>query len=164
MTPCLHVCQLRSFHVCSFFHDERTLLCMSMLERYSIFKLLLSLLDLAPSWSLYRDTEVLSIFFCSRLPCWNHGIELEVEFTQITHLVFLSTWVHLGNTDILSFPCGRISICLLRSYIKSYLYRCFRLHGVCKENPLAHVIGRLGLPLYRTSGDNSVLYDHDLER
>lgn len=37
------------------------------------------------------------------------------------------------------------------------------LHGVCDENPLAHVIGRLGLPLYRTSGDNSVLYDHDLE-
>jgi polyamine oxidase len=28
---------------------------------------------------------------------------------------------------------------------------------------LAPVIGRLGLPLYRTSGDNSVLYDHDLE-
>ncbi|XP_027343384.1 polyamine oxidase 2-like isoform X3 [Abrus precatorius] len=25
------------------------------------------------------------------------------------------------------------------------------------------MIGRLGLPLYRTSGDNSVLYDHDLE-
>uniref|UniRef100_A0A6N2KNG4 Amine oxidase domain-containing protein n=1 Tax=Salix viminalis TaxID=40686 RepID=A0A6N2KNG4_SALVM len=38
------------------------------------------------------------------------------------------------------------------------------LHGVCKENPLAPLIGRLGLPLYRTSGDNSVLYDHDLER
>ncbi|KAL6506821.1 Polyamine oxidase 2 [Orobanche hederae] len=38
------------------------------------------------------------------------------------------------------------------------------LHGVSKENPLASVIGRLGLPLYRTSGDNSVLYDHDLER
>lgn len=37
------------------------------------------------------------------------------------------------------------------------------LHGVCDENPLASVIGRLGLPLYRTSGDNSVLYDHDLE-
>ncbi|KVH95831.1 Amine oxidase [Cynara cardunculus var. scolymus] len=37
------------------------------------------------------------------------------------------------------------------------------LHGVCKENPLAPLIGRLGLPLYRTSGDNSVLYDHDLE-
>lgn len=43
-------------------------------------------------------------------------------------------------------------------------HRCDRLHGVCKENPLAAVIGRLGLPLYRTSGDNSVLYDHDLER
>ncbi|XP_061346789.1 polyamine oxidase 2-like isoform X1 [Gastrolobium bilobum] len=37
------------------------------------------------------------------------------------------------------------------------------LHGVSKENPLASLIGRLGLPLYRTSGDNSVLYDHDLE-
>uniref|UniRef100_A0A1D1ZGQ1 Putative polyamine oxidase 2 n=2 Tax=Anthurium amnicola TaxID=1678845 RepID=A0A1D1ZGQ1_9ARAE len=37
------------------------------------------------------------------------------------------------------------------------------LHGVSNENPLAHVIGRLGLPLYRTSGDNSVLFDHDLE-
>ncbi|XP_052178495.1 polyamine oxidase 2 isoform X1 [Diospyros lotus] len=37
------------------------------------------------------------------------------------------------------------------------------LHGVCQENPLAPLIGRLGLPLYRTSGDNSVLYDHDLE-
>ncbi|XP_010551427.1 PREDICTED: probable polyamine oxidase 2 isoform X2 [Tarenaya hassleriana] len=37
------------------------------------------------------------------------------------------------------------------------------LHGVCKENPLASLIGGLGLPLYRTSGDDSVLYDHDLE-
>jgi polyamine oxidase len=37
------------------------------------------------------------------------------------------------------------------------------LHGVCDENPLAPLISRLGLPLYRTSGDNSVLYDHDLE-
>lgn len=37
------------------------------------------------------------------------------------------------------------------------------LHGVCKENPLASLISRMGLPLYRTSGDNSVLYDHDLE-
>ncbi|KAG6523984.1 hypothetical protein ZIOFF_013873 [Zingiber officinale] len=37
------------------------------------------------------------------------------------------------------------------------------LHGVYNENPLASWIGRLGLPIYRTSGDNSVLYDHDLE-
>ncbi|KAG6468429.1 hypothetical protein ZIOFF_073114 [Zingiber officinale] len=37
------------------------------------------------------------------------------------------------------------------------------LHGVCNENPLASWIGRLGLPIYRTSGDNSVFYDHDLE-
>ncbi|KAJ6832060.1 putative polyamine oxidase 2 isoform X1 [Iris pallida] len=37
------------------------------------------------------------------------------------------------------------------------------LHGVCEKNPLAPLIGKLGLPLYRTSGDNSVLFDHDLE-
>ncbi|XP_044492295.1 polyamine oxidase 2-like [Mangifera indica] len=37
------------------------------------------------------------------------------------------------------------------------------LHGVCNENPLSPVIGRLGLPLYRTCGDNYVLFDHDLE-
>ncbi|KAI9118459.1 hypothetical protein K1719_010791 [Acacia pycnantha] len=37
------------------------------------------------------------------------------------------------------------------------------LHGVCNENPLAPLISCLGLTLYRTSGDNSVLYDHDLE-
>ncbi|KAJ1376677.1 hypothetical protein SESBI_49686 [Sesbania bispinosa] len=37
------------------------------------------------------------------------------------------------------------------------------LHGVCNENPLAPLIRGLGLKLYRTSGDNSVIYDHDLE-
>jgi polyamine oxidase len=37
------------------------------------------------------------------------------------------------------------------------------LHGVCNENSLAPLIRMLGLRLYRTSGDNSVLYDHDLE-
>ncbi|XVF08401.1 hypothetical protein REPUB_Repub07fG0000400 [Reevesia pubescens] len=37
------------------------------------------------------------------------------------------------------------------------------LHGVSKENPLAPLINWLGLPLYRTSGDNFMLYDHDLE-
>ncbi|KAH7405556.1 hypothetical protein KP509_15G075900 [Ceratopteris richardii] len=37
------------------------------------------------------------------------------------------------------------------------------LHGVCEENPLSSLIGQLGLPLYRTSGDDSILYDHDLE-
>ncbi|KAK1305074.1 putative polyamine oxidase 4 [Acorus calamus] len=37
------------------------------------------------------------------------------------------------------------------------------LHGVCNENSLAPLIRSLRLPLYRTSGDNSVLYDHDLE-
>ncbi|KAL6959702.1 putative polyamine oxidase 4 [Sarracenia purpurea var. burkii] len=37
------------------------------------------------------------------------------------------------------------------------------LHGVCNENPLAPLIRCLGLTLYRTSGDDSVLYDHDLE-
>ncbi|KAK7276169.1 hypothetical protein RIF29_17304 [Crotalaria pallida] len=37
------------------------------------------------------------------------------------------------------------------------------LHGVCNENPLAPLIRSLGLKLYRTSGDDSILYDHDLE-
>ncbi|THU47911.1 hypothetical protein C4D60_Mb09t20650 [Musa balbisiana] len=37
------------------------------------------------------------------------------------------------------------------------------LHGVCNENSLAPLIRGLGLRLYRTSGDDSVLYDHDLE-
>ncbi|KAG8373543.1 hypothetical protein BUALT_Bualt11G0035500 [Buddleja alternifolia] len=37
------------------------------------------------------------------------------------------------------------------------------LHGVCNENPLSPIIRRLGLKLYRTSGDDSILYDHDLE-
>jgi hypothetical protein len=40
------------------------------------------------------------------------------------------------------------------SVFSSFLLR--RLHGVCEENPLAPIIGRLGLPLYRTSGDDSV--------
>ncbi|XP_022883468.1 probable polyamine oxidase 4 [Olea europaea var. sylvestris] len=37
------------------------------------------------------------------------------------------------------------------------------LHGLCNENPLSQVISCLGLTLYRTSGEDSVLYDHDLE-
>ncbi|KAG8065173.1 hypothetical protein GUJ93_ZPchr0004g40091 [Zizania palustris] len=37
------------------------------------------------------------------------------------------------------------------------------LHGVCNENSLAPLIRLLGLRLYRTSGNNFVLYDHDLE-
>ncbi|GJP29309.1 hypothetical protein CLOM_g13340 [Closterium sp. NIES-68] len=37
------------------------------------------------------------------------------------------------------------------------------LHGVSESNPLTRLIADLQLPLYRTSGDDSVLYDHDLE-
>ncbi|KAF6174650.1 hypothetical protein GIB67_006302 [Kingdonia uniflora] len=37
------------------------------------------------------------------------------------------------------------------------------LHGVCNENSMAPLIRSLGLTMYRTSGDNSILYDHDLE-
>ncbi|KAK1576441.1 hypothetical protein Q3G72_013866 [Acer saccharum] len=44
-----------------------------------------------------------------------------------------------------------------------HVLRVFWLHGACNENPLAPLIRSLGLTLYRTSGDNSVLYDHDLE-
>jgi len=51
----------------------------------------------------------------------------------------------------------------MKYFFSSFLF-IIRLHGVCEENPLAPIIGRLGLPLYRTSGDDSVLFDHDLER
>lgn len=65
----------------------------------------------------------------------------------------------------LSFLLTKLSSTSLLALEINWLFAdCFRLHGVCKENPLAPLIGRLGLPLYRTSGDNSVLYDHDLER
>lgn len=37
------------------------------------------------------------------------------------------------------------------------------LHGASLKNPLGPLVGRLRLPLYKTSDDNSVLYDHDLE-
>ena len=89
-------------------------------------------------------------------------------FTLITHLAFLLTWVHHGK--VYTLFCSDFFM-LMRMQHKSVpgpstksgkLW--FRLHGVCKENPLAPLIGRLGLPLYRTSEDNSVLYDHDLER
>ena len=83
-----------------------------------------------------------------------------VEFIPITHLVFRWTWVLHGKLIIECFVFG-----IVRLQVKlNLIVLCFRLHGVCKENPLAPLIGRLGLPLYRTSGDNSVLYDHDLER
>ncbi|KAL0684104.1 hypothetical protein Bca4012_050952 [Brassica carinata] len=38
------------------------------------------------------------------------------------------------------------------------------LHGVSNDNPLAPIIRRLGVTLYRTSGEHSILFDHDLER
>ncbi|KAK7268571.1 hypothetical protein RIF29_21272 [Crotalaria pallida] len=38
------------------------------------------------------------------------------------------------------------------------------LHGVCNENPLTPLKRSLGIKLYLTSGDDSILYDHDLER
>ncbi|GAB2287488.1 Probable polyamine oxidase 4 [Dionaea muscipula] len=69
----------------------------------------------------------------SRLSCWNHVTDLAAGSTPITLLV---VQVDMGASW---------------------------LHGVCNENPLAPLIRRLGLTLYRTSGDNSVLYDHDLE-
>ncbi|XP_074312343.1 polyamine oxidase 5-like isoform X2 [Silene latifolia] len=70
----------------------------------------------------------------ARCFCWNHVTDLVAEFTLITLLAVQLTWEPHG-----------------------------KLHGVCNENPLAPLIRSLGLKLYRTSGDNSVLYDHDLE-
>lgn len=93
----------------------------------------------------------------SRLFCWNRGTDLVAEFTLTVHSAFPSTWVPRG----LYSPHSPQGVFFL--FFFPLLTLC-RLHGVCKENPLAPVIGRMGLPLYRTSGDNSVLFDHDLER
>lgn len=94
---------------------------------------------------------------------------MEVGYAQTTHLVSLLTWVHHGKFHM--NLNAKIGVHNFRRFFSPYtdtkplMYLCyFRLHGVCNENPLAPLIGRLGLPLYRTSGDNSVLYDHDLER
>ncbi|KAK8944239.1 Polyamine oxidase 3 [Platanthera zijinensis] len=38
-----------------------------------------------------------------------------------------------------------------------------QLYGACEKNPLVSVIGRLGFTLYQTSGDDSILFDRDLE-
>ncbi|CAA7391166.1 unnamed protein product [Spirodela intermedia] len=46
---------------------------------------------------------------------------------------------------------------------KVHFLSTLQLHGVCNENSLAPLIRYLGLRLYRTSGDNSILYDHDLD-
>ncbi|XVE77486.1 hypothetical protein DITRI_Ditri13aG0066500 [Diplodiscus trichospermus] len=54
-------------------------------------------------------------------------------------------------------------ICIESKQVNVRFHFLFMLHGVCNENPLAPLIRSLGLTLYRTSGDNSVLYDHDLE-
>lgn len=94
---------------------------------------------------------------------------MEVEFILITHLVFLLTLVLHGTLAVFFILLVYMQIlfnCVNEFYLTKYFqkYKSFRLHGVSKENPLAPVISRLGLPLYRTSGDNSVLYDHDLER
>lgn len=86
-------------------------------------------------------------------------------------LIWFSCWpwcfmVHLLVFFILLVYMQILSNCVNEFYLTKYFqkYKSFRLHGVSKENPLAPLISRLGLPLYRTSGDNSVLYDHDLER
>lgn len=62
------------------------------------------------------------------------------------------------HTNFLARPMKTHAYLFLLVFVKS------RLHGVCNENSLAPLIGYLGLRLYRTSDDNSVLYDHDLER
>ncbi|KAK8921434.1 Eukaryotic translation initiation factor 6-2 [Platanthera zijinensis] len=43
------------------------------------------------------------------------------------------------------------------------LLKCAWLHGACEKNPSVSVIGRLEFTLYQTSGDDSILFDHDLE-
>jgi hypothetical protein len=69
----------------------------------------------------------------------------------------------LGCLDLILCKCEATHR-LTPQCVNSFFMLPSRLHGVCNENPLAPLIRGLGLKLYRTSGDNSVLYDHDLER
>lgn len=78
-------------------------------------------------------------------------------------LIWMPNWhgslmVSCLHTNFLARPMKTHAYLFLLVFVKS------RLHGVCNENSLAPLIGYLGLRLYRTSDDNSVLYDHDLER
>ena len=119
-----------------------------------------------PGWCVVF-WKVFFVFFLNRWLCWKRGIGLGDEYALTIHLGSPLIWVHHGNFHArTSFRFSFIDVyncgCLLT--VCSIDKQCFRLHGVCNENPLAPLIGRLGLPLYRTSGDNSVLYDHDLER
>lgn len=84
------------------------------------------------------------------------------ESTPTTLLGFLLIWGHLGEfQSFLKNTFNKSMECYEQFF---FTFLIIRLHGVCEENPLAPIIGRLGLPLYRTSGDDSVLFDHDLER
>uniref|UniRef100_A0A804PBL5 Uncharacterized protein n=1 Tax=Zea mays TaxID=4577 RepID=A0A804PBL5_MAIZE len=70
---------------------------------------------------------------------------------------FQSIWEHLDEFHSFELsPCAQKFILkeCIECFFSSFLLR--RLLGVCEENPLAPIIGRLGLPLYRKSGDDSV--------
>lgn len=99
-------------------------------------------------------SKALSVFIMDRILIVLFGASTTAKRVNPFSLVLLL------SPSIQYILIALVILILLATFFPS----CFRLHGVCKENPLAPVIGRLGLPLYRTSGDNSVLYDHDLER
>jgi polyamine oxidase len=84
-------------------------------------------------------------------------------FIPTTHSDAQLTWEPHGESAGLE-SCTTLNRIFLNDTFYLAIRVCaFRLHGACKENSLAPLIGYLGLRLYRTSDDNSVLYDHDWE-
>lgn len=87
-------------------------------------------------------------------------IVLNYCYFILIHVIYLIMVLCMSYASVWSYACHIPQYGLMRALISL----SFRLHGVCNENPLAPFIRALSLRLYRTSGDNSVLYDHDLER
>ncbi|PWA52998.1 Amine oxidase [Artemisia annua] len=103
--------------------------------------------------------EVLQWYIC-RMEAWFAADLDMISLKNWDEVVLLESRDRIGgriHTDY-SFGCP---VDMGASWQVSHSF--LRLHGVCNENPLAPLIRHLGLALYRTSGDNSVLYDHDLE-
>ncbi|KAJ7514390.1 hypothetical protein O6H91_23G042200 [Diphasiastrum complanatum] len=98
----------------------------------------------------YKDTECTTSAVTGRCYSLTRAMILLItEFSQrrvrLLSLVVLSKKIPIWTTRSIATRNGK------------------RLHGASKGNPLQSLLAGLGLPLYQTSGDESVVHDHDLE-
>ncbi|PWA76184.1 Amine oxidase [Artemisia annua] len=89
------------------------------------------------------------------------------EYTLLLCKILERYWFFAAGTDswTLGLNCsGSVLVVFLPMIhgLEPLLNIFQRLHGLRDENRMS-LIRHLGLALYRASGDNSVLYDHDLE-